>query len=288
MKFIRGLAATGVTVCAACVTYGFVEARRYRLRSHRIPVLPAGVSPLRILQVSDLHLQVSNRQMSCFLESLADDSYDLVFATGDLLGAPGSVERCADLLNRLRGTAGRCFVLGSADYYAPRLKNYLDYFIGRRRPGTRRRTEDFRGLLLADGWNDLTNRTIEVDVNGTRVQLTGLDDPFLSRDDRSLLVRKAGADLAICVVHDPAPYDDASRAGFELTVAGHTHGGQVRFPLIGALVTNSTLPREFARGLTRVNGVWLYVNPGLGTGKFAPFRFLCPPEASILELVERD
>ncbi|MGH7425130.1 MAG: metallophosphoesterase, partial [Candidatus Methylomirabilales bacterium] len=83
------------------------------------------------------------------------------------------------------------------------------------------------------------------------------------------------------------PYDAAARAGFDLIVTGHTHGGQVRLPLVGAVVTNSKLPRRYARGLSRIDGAWLQVNPGLGTGKYAPFRFLCPPEASVLELVAR-
>jgi predicted MPP superfamily phosphohydrolase len=89
------------------------------------------------------------------------------------------------------------------------------------------------------------------------------------------------------VVHDPAPYQDAAQAGFDLVVAGHTHGGQIRFPLIGAVVTNSTVPRRLALGASWVGRTLLFVTPGLGTGKFAPYRFLCPPEASVLELVPR-
>jgi predicted MPP superfamily phosphohydrolase len=61
--------------------------------------------------------------------------------------------------------------------------------------------------------------------------------------------------------------------------------GKGRFT--SALVTNSTLPTELARGLSELDGGWLFVNPGLGTGKYARFRFLCPPEASVLKLVSR-
>ncbi|MEX0791075.1 MAG: metallophosphoesterase, partial [Actinomycetota bacterium] len=84
-----------------------------------------------------------------------------------------------------------------------------------------------------------------------------------------------------------APYADAFKAGYDLAVAGHTHGCQVRFPFVGAVVTNSTLPTSLAKGLSRVGNCWLFVTPGVGTGKFAPFRFLCPPEASVLTLVPR-
>jgi predicted MPP superfamily phosphohydrolase len=114
-----------------------------------------------------------------------------------------------------------------------------------------------------------------------------MDDPFLHRDDRSLLRRNPDAAFAMCVVHDPSPYEDAARAGFDLVVAGHTHGGQIRFPLVGAVVTNSTVPRRLALGASWVGRTLLFVTPGLGTSKFAPYRFLCPPEASVLELVPR-
>ncbi|MGH2732085.1 MAG: metallophosphoesterase [Actinomycetota bacterium] len=282
------LAAAAAGLPAACVAWGLLEARLYRVRPYTLPVLPEGAAPLRVLQVSDLHLRTPNERLASFVESLGEATYDLVLATGDLLGEPEAVERCARALNRLKARAGRFFVLGSSDYYAPQFKNYTDYFL-RRRPGATRcnPTPEFLGLLREEGWIDLTNRTLALDLKGTWSQITGLDDPFLGRDDRSLLVRDPQASFALCVVHDPAPYLDARRGGFDLVVAGHTHGGQVRFPFVGAVVTNSELPRHLARGPTWLDGTWLHVSPGLGTGKFAPFRFLCRPEASVLRLTPR-
>ena len=279
-------------VGAACVAYGFTEARRYGTRTHVIPCLPLGSAPVRILQVSDTHLQSSNERLRSFVASLADEEYDVVVATGDLLGGPDSVEPLADALSRLRASVARLFVLGSSDYYVPRLRSYFNYF---RPPGMRRRrkrrnrnrTDDFQRLLAEAGWTELTNRGIEIKLGTLRTQVTGLDDPHIFRDDRTLLVRDPAADFSICLVHDPAPYADAARAGYDLVVAGHTHGGQVRLPVLGALVTNSHLPARMARWTSRVGRTWLFVSPGLGTSKFAPFRFLCPPEASILELVPR-
>jgi predicted MPP superfamily phosphohydrolase len=268
------------------IAYGFIEARSYRIRTYRVPLLPPGTSDLTILQLSDFHLRRKKRKMIGFLESLHERSFDLVFATGDLLGDPDSVDVCLHLLNGMQGTAARCFVFGSSDYYAPILKNYLDYFFGRRRHSTDRNpTRKFRSGLLEAGWDDLNNSQIFLELQGIRIQMTGLDDPYLHRDDRRLLVRDPSAGLAILVVHDPAPYADARRAGYDLVVAGHTHGGQVRMPFLGALVTNSTLPTSLARGLSHLDPGWLFVSPGLGTGKYAPFRFLCPPEASVIHLV---
>jgi uncharacterized protein len=273
----------------ACVAYGMVEARLYRIRRHVIPCLPAGVAPVRILQVADTHMQASNLRMRAFLASLSDEEYDVVIASGDMLGGTDSVEPMAGVLNQLKATSARLFVLGSSDYYVPKLRNYFRYFKPpgfrrRRRRRNRNRTEEFRRLLIEEGWMELSNRTIEIKLGTLRTQVTGLDDPHLFRDDRSLLVRDPTADFAVCLVHDPSPYDDAARAGYDLVISGHTHGGQVRFPFLGALVTNSTLPPRLARWTARIGSTWLFVSPGLGTSKFAPFRFLCPPEVSLLEL----
>lgn len=273
---------------AAPVAYGYTEARRFNRRSYDLPVLPPGSPPVRILQLSDLHLRPTNRAMIDFLESLSDDTYDVVLATGDLLGGPDSVPETLRLLNSLQASSFRGFVFGSSDYWAPVLKNYLDYFQHRRKHGPYRNpTEEFRLGLTGAGWLDLNNTDGTVTLGGRFVQLTGLDDPYLHREDRTLLARDPAFDTGILVVHDPAPYDEAIEAGYDLVVGGHTHGGQVRFPFLGALVTNSTLPPHLARGPSKVKDGWLFVSPGLGTGKFAPFRFLCPPEASILNLVAR-
>lgn len=285
---MAGILAAIVAAAFGAIAYGVAEARMHRINRYVFPILPKGARPISILQVSDLHLRLTTKRLIAFLKSLDSDEYDVVLATGDLLGGPDAMPLCTTLLNRLRGRSGRYFVFGSSDYYAPKFKNYLDYFLKRRRVSTRRNpTQQFREGLEREGWIEMTNRTLIGDFNGTTIQLTGLDDPYLHRDDRSLLQREPKAQVAICVVHDPAPYDDALAAGFDLVVGGHTHGGQVRIPFIGAVVTNSTLPTSLAKGAHQIDDGWLFVSPGLGTGKYAPFRFLSPPEASVLELVAR-
>lgn len=273
---------------AGCVAWGIGEAHRYHLRTHRLAVLPPGAKPLRVLQVSDTHLRSNNNRLAAFLAGLAGESFDLVFVTGDMLGEPRAAERTARLLGGLQGRLGKFYVMGSSDYYAPIAKGYWWYFSKTRKPPKKlNRTAEFERILQAQGYISLTNTTVRVDLLGTPTQITGLDDPFLHRDDRSLLRRSPDAAFALCVVHDPAPYLDIARAGFDLAIAGHTHGGQIRMPLVGAVVTNSVLPRRMAMGATWVGETLLYVTPGLGTGKYAPYRFLCPPEASALELVPR-
>lgn len=280
-RWAGGLALAG----AGLVGYGVAEAKRFRVHEYPISALPEGAEPLRILVVSDLHLRRSNLALRQFLESLSSQTYDVVLATGDFLSGSESIADCLRLLNGLKASLGRYFVLGSSDYFSPTFKNYLEYFLKVKRHGTRKNSvDDLRRGLTSEGWTDLTNRNLFADWNGTPVQITGLDDPYLGWDDRKLLVRDSRAAFAMCAVHDPAPYLDAVRAGYDLVVSGHTHGGQVRLPFFGAVVTNSSLPTRYARGLSRVENGWLFVTPGLGVGKFAPFRFMCPPEASVLNL----
>jgi uncharacterized protein len=85
-------------------------------------------------------------------------------------------------------------------------------------------------------------------------------------------------------MHSPDSLPEAVASGYAFVVAGHTHGGQIRMPFVGALVTNSQLPRRVASGLFRMGDAVVHVSPGLGTNKYAPFRFLCRPEATLLVL----
>ncbi|MFP5369651.1 MAG: metallophosphoesterase, partial [Actinomycetes bacterium] len=97
------------------------------------------------------------------------------------------------------------------------------------------------------------------------------------------------ADLRIGVTH--APYlrvlDQLAGDGYELILAGHTHGGQLRLPFKGALVTNCDLDTARAKGVHRHRGSWLHVSAGLGTSPYAPVRFCCRPEATLLTLTAR-
>ncbi len=130
-----------------------------------------------------------------FLKSLASEEYDMVFATGDLLGGLDAVDDCLSILNGLRARSARMFVFGSSDYFAPVLKNYFDYFRKRRRHGrVRNPTQEFRRSLLEAGWLDMNNGNTLMDVNATHMQITGLDDPYLKWDNRSLLVRDPSAE----------------------------------------------------------------------------------------------
>jgi uncharacterized protein len=279
----------GVAVVAAgCVLYGiFLERRWYRLVRRGLAILPAGgPDPLTILHLSDLHFVRDERRKAAFVASLPES--DVTVVTGDFLAEPEAVETAVAALRTARGRLASWFVLGSNDYFVPRPLNPLRYFVPRFRRKPRRarrgRAKDLRAKLEADGWRDLTNVHEKHDLGGLAVELLGLDDTHIARQDLRLAPRTEPERFGIAVMHSPDSAPEAAACGYRVVVAGHTHGGQVRLPLVGALVTNSHLPRRLASGLIRIGGSYLHVSPGLGTSKFAPFRFQCRPEATLLEL----
>jgi predicted MPP superfamily phosphohydrolase len=286
------LALAGAAVAGVGYAAG-VERNAFVLRRYDVPVLPPGSAPLKVLHVSDAHMLGRQQRKQAFISSLAAEEPDLVVTTGDNLAGPDGIPAMLAALAPFRGVPG-IFVLGSNDYYAPKPKNPLKYF----RPRHKRVIGDplpWRDLvdgLEAMGWYDLTNLRRVVAAGGREVEVCGVDDPHLKRD--RLAVADPPVDpalpLHLGLVHAPEPraLSRFARAGFDLLLSGHTHGGQLRVPGVGALVTNCGLDRARARGLSRFDGAWLHVSAGLGTSPYAPVRFACRPEASLLTLTPRD
>ena len=189
-------------------------------------------------------------------------------------------------VRQVRGRVASWFVLGSNDYFAPRPLNYLAYF----RPGRKRRRNELGRApelverLVADGWQDLTNVRRALDLDGLPVELLGLDDAHIRWHDLRVAPREEPERFGIAVMHSPDSAPEAASLGYRFMVAGHTHGGQVCVPFGGAIVTNCSMPRRLVSGVIRMGGAVLHTSPGLGTSKYAPFRFACRPEATLLEL----
>jgi uncharacterized protein len=280
---------TLVILGLGCVVYGWaVERRWYRLVRHRLAILPAeGPPTLSILHLSDLHFLARDPGKARFLASLPPA--DVTVVTGDFLAEPAAVETTVDALRPVRGRLASWFVLGSNDYFAPVPLNYFAYFRRHRRSRSAQagRSAALVGQLVADGWEDLTNERRDVSIDGLPVELLGLDDAHISRQDYRVAPRQAPNRFGVAVMHSPDSAPEAAALGYDLLVAGHTHGGQVCLPIVGALVTNSSMPRRLVKGLIRMGGSVLHTSPGLGTSKFAPFRFWCRPEATLLELGRR-
>ncbi len=289
----RGVAGGVAAIGVASLGYSLIEAHQFRLRLANVECLAAGSARLRLLHLSDLHLVPRQRDKMHWITGLAELLPDFVVATGDFLAHRRAVPAVLEALEPLLGLPG-AFVLGSNDYYAPRLKNPLRYFAGpsdaKAGPPTLPWTDLVRGLT-AGGWHDLSNATAGQVVRGVNIEMRGVDDPHIGRDDYALVGGPFPPDAGLRLGVTHAPYRRVIEAmandGADLILAGHTHGGQVCLPGHGALVTNCDLDARRAKGLSRCGESWLHVSAGIGTSPFAPIRFACPPEATLLTLSAR-
>ncbi len=290
-RVAAGLAAAG----AATLAYAsLVERNMFTLRRFDVPLLGLDDEPLRILHLSDLHLTPGQRRKSQWIADLAGLDPDLVVVTGDNWSHADALPTVESAYGPLLDYPG-AFVFGSNDYNGPVFKNPFGYFDSGREylQGEDLPYEQLRALFVSAGWVDLNNARTTVKAGGRTVELIGVDDPHIHRDSYPAVAGQASssADLHIGVTHTPEPsiLDAMAADGFTLLLAGHTHGGQVCVPGVGALVTNCGLPRRMAKGLHRwpSSSAWLHVSAGVGTHPTAPIRFACPPEASLLTLVPR-
>lgn len=263
--------------------------------------------PLRVLQVSDIHMVCGQRKKRAWLQSLAALRPDFVVNTGDNLSDPDGVPEVLDALGPLLEYPG-VYVFGSNDYYGPTLRNPGRYLIEKAqgRHGLNGNApavgvvhnpwEELRDAFDTAGWVNLSNSRGSLKLDGYELAFTGLDDPHVKRDryDRVAGGPDTAADLSLAVVH--APYlrtlDAFTADGYPLILAGHTHGGQLCIPFYGALVTNCDLDTARVKGLSTHqnagNVSYLHVSAGCGTSRYTPVRFACPPEATLLTLVARD
>ena len=306
-RTLWGLGALAVGAFA----YGvIVERGNYRLRVEQVPILDAGSEPIRILHLSDLHLAPWHKNAVSWIRALGDNPPDLVVGTGDFFGHRDALPTIEKALEPLAGIPG-VVVHGSNDRVGPRSVNPLSYLFSPTTPEEKGEALDFGGLrrLYTEklGWHDIDNARVTLTLNGSELEFVGLGDAHVGSDmtdelpqwleaAREESERKTddGSVTTIGVTH--APYqrvlNTLTTHGAELIFAGHTHGGQVCVPGVGALTTNCDLPTRMARGLN----VWehgsrssyLEVSAGIGTNIYAPFRFACPPEAVLVTLVGDD
>jgi predicted MPP superfamily phosphohydrolase len=269
---------------AALAAEPFLEAQLPVLRRVEVPVLPRGRRPLSVLHLSDLHLLPRHRRRVAWVTRLAALRPDLVVSTGDHLS---SYDALPGLLEVARAfDAPGVFVPGNNDYFTP-TRPHLAGYLSDGPPRPRRQDLPWHLVTAAlggAGWRDLTHRRVHLDE--LDVTLTGTDDGHLRRDRYDLVAGPVDG-LALGVTHTPQRrlLDGFARDGHALVLAGHTHGGQLRVPGLGPLLTNCDLPRWRARGLTRDDRGWLHVSAGLGTSPWLPARVCCRAEATMLTLV---
>ena len=303
IRLVAGATGAAAVAGAALTAYATWEARAYTLRRVDVPLLPPGARPVRVLHLSDIHMTPGQTRKQEWLAGLAALRPDLVVNTGDNLAHADSVPVVRDNLGPLLDAPG-VFVFGSNDYFSPTVRNPLRYLVpddGHRNTHTPKLPwPDLRDAFAAAGWADLTNRRDVVKVGELSFAFAGVDDPHLGYDRLADVAGPAepDADVRLGVAH--APYlrvlDQYAADGYDAILAGHTHGGQVCVPGVGALTTNCDLEPARAKGLHRhpadsrdgdPGSSWLHVSAGIGTSPYARIRVACRPEATLLTLVPR-
>ncbi|MGH8910420.1 MAG: metallophosphoesterase [Egibacteraceae bacterium] len=280
-------AATLVYACA-------VERRWYALRHDTLPLLrPGARRPLRILHISDLHWRPGQWHRLDFVRRCLNAAPDLIVSSGDALEHPDAIDPIVELHAELARHAPVVKVLGSHDYWGPTYRSPIRYFFedGKKVYGQRLDTARLLRGLRDGGVHVLDNARAPIDTVAGVIDIAGMGDPHVRYDHPERIDWRRSDDavaLRLGVVH--APYlralDVFDRHGFDLALSGHTHGGQLRVPGIGALVSNCDLAARNARGTSRHGAdLWVHVSAGLGHSRYAPFRLACRPEASILDIV---
>jgi len=240
---------------------------RLRARDVQIPGLPPAFDGYRVAQISDLHCGpfASGARVASWVEAVNRLEADLVAVTGDLI-ANGSafVAVVAEELGKLRARDGVFACMGNHDYFTP--------------------GDEVAPALVGAGLTLLRNDGVEVKRGGGSIYVAGVDDTWTERHDleRTLAGRPAAAPVVL-LAHDPALFPEAAARGVELTLSGHTHGGQIGVPFLAHRFNLARVMTRFTTGLYKIGDAILYVNRGLGTTG-PPVRLAVAPEIAVLTL----
>jgi len=266
------LAGVGALFWGSMVEPFNIQLTKLSISSRKIP---ADGDPIRILHISDLHIERLTKRETKLLNLVDTARADLILITGDYLNLSFIRDETAQadvkhLLSQLSAPLGFYAVLGSPPVderdVVPELFDKLNI-----------------DLLINQ------NRMVQL-TWGEQLLLMGLDcsqDLSLDRERlMSSVEQNPDHGLSVLMYHSPDLFDDAVKHGVDLYLCGHTHGGQVRLPWIGALLTSSHFGRRFQMGLYQEMATRMYVSRGVGLeGLSAPrVRFLCPPEISLITI----
>ena len=260
---LRNLALNLTHVARAALTEPYmltIEHERIGMRR-----LPQAFESFRIVQLSDIHHGPfsDKSQIERAVETANRLKPDIIALTGDYI----SKERhyaapCAEMLGKLEAKYGVFAVLGNHDHW-------VDAAL-------------ITDLFRAEGITVLINEGMRFELNGSAFWLAGVDDTMVGLEDIPLaLAGSRDNEMKLLLAHNPIVLRRAARAGVDLVLSGHTHGGQVA--LRSEPSPSGGPRRRFLKGLGRFGSTQIYVNRGLGT-VVLPIRYGCPPEVSLLEL----
>ena len=276
-NFLRLAAAAGAAAIAADST--LVEPNRPRVVRQEIALRrwPAQMEGFTIALLSDFHYDpyFSEHPLHAAISLVNNLHPNLIAFAGDFVSVPVfeseekdqnaalAAEPCAQLLRQMRAPHGLWAILGNHDFYT--------------------NPDVVRSALTSQGIRVLTNQSAAIEANGARVWLSGVNDVLGGTPDLNATLQQVpGNEATILLAHEPDYADYVARHPVDLQLSGHSHGGQVRIPLLGPLYL-PTLARKYVWGRYRIGDLTLYTNPGLGTVGL-PIRWNCPPEITLLTL----
>jgi uncharacterized protein len=294
----RYLFSLGLLAAAAGVySYARRETNQYRREFLRVEPRPnspsseaakdvAPLKRLRILHISDLHItRNDSKEKLDFLADVTDDDYDFVFLTGDIFQHDESIKHATKLLSR-QPRIGAYAVLGNHDYYKYSMFNKIfgRIFPSLRHPTNKdRNTEPLVDALEKAGYEVLRNEARYLQDSG--ICIVGVDFPGIKKNKLLELVSRSPGDwLVLALFHLPRDLENYNDAGVHYAFGGHTHGGQIRVPGYGAIITDSELARHEASGITHRGRTTFHISRGLGADPRTNYRLFCPPQASVIEI----
>ena len=235
-------------------------------REYRLPRLPTSWNGLTVLHLSDLHFDgaVTRDYFEKVIDLARDLSPDLIVFTGDLLDDSARLDWLETTLGRLQAPLGRFFVLGNHDWY-----------VG---------ADPIRAALGELGWTDVASRSVTRTYQGHPLLIAGNERPWMGTHPD--LAASPDEAFRILLSHTPDNIRWARKERFDLMLAGHNHGGQIRLPLVGPVLSPSLYGRRYASGVFDEDPTLLLVSRGI-SGRH-PYRWNCPPELSFLTLRSAD
>jgi predicted MPP superfamily phosphohydrolase len=266
------LVATGFLAMCGVPFYAYFGERKW-VETERVEIflrrLPSSFDGIRIAHFSDVHygFYYGPEDLARLVKTIAALNADLIVFTGDLFD--GEVipfaEECTSLIKQLNAPLGKFASMGNHDYYTGSDRVYDVYEAG--------------------GFEVLRNRHVTIQMSGQAIQLAGVDDMLLGDPDLNLtLGRIDPATFTVLLAHEPEFADYHHPHSVDLQLSGHTHGGQIRIPLVGEIITPPG-GKKYVQGLYPLKEYerYIYTNRGIGTSHI-PIRLFCRPEVTLLTL----
>jgi predicted MPP superfamily phosphohydrolase len=232
--------------------------------------LSAAHDGLRIVQLTDIHHSLFT-PLEYVQRAVRITNHlrpDVVALTGDYVTlSPAYIWPAAQALGKLRARLGVFAVLGNHDFKVD--------------------ADEVTRALRAHRIRVLRNAHHALSARGETLWVLGVDDLWSGEDDLPAALRSVPArDPKILLCHNPMGIHRAAAYGIDFVISGHTHGGQVRLPVVGSVRGNSKLGERFIDGWNRLNGTQIYISRGIGRS-VVPLRLNCPPEIACLRLRRR-